>query len=237
MLYADDRDNEDKINEAIEAEGGDNDDRIVANATDDVAGDGTACATVLTRAIFFEGCKSVLAGMRSATSYSDHFPSLNSLVLGARPGINVAATFYALYSSIKLWGAELMHMTHSLDYLDENGENVILISNHQTEPDPAIIALLLKTTSPYISDYAVIEVPKIDLIKMDDIPKALKIYSQDTYNISEIQEVVESLARIVMSSVEWEASLGRIIQADFLSWAAICPCLEGQKQEVFEDSM
>ncbi|KAF3793522.1 Chaperonin [Nymphaea thermarum] len=35
----------------------------VANATNDVAGDGTTCATVLTRAIFAEGCKSVAAGM------------------------------------------------------------------------------------------------------------------------------------------------------------------------------
>ncbi|KAL0456851.1 UNVERIFIED_CONTAM: Chaperonin CPN60-2, mitochondrial [Sesamum latifolium] len=37
----------------------------VANATNDVAGDGTTCATVLTRAIFTEGCKSVAAGMNA----------------------------------------------------------------------------------------------------------------------------------------------------------------------------
>lgn len=34
----------------------------VANATNDVAGDGTTCATVLTRSIFTEGCKTVAAG-------------------------------------------------------------------------------------------------------------------------------------------------------------------------------
>ncbi|GJV29967.1 glycerol-3-phosphate acyltransferase [Tanacetum coccineum] len=34
-------------------------------------------------------------------------------------------------------------------------ENVILISNHQTEADPATIALLLETTSPYISENAI----------------------------------------------------------------------------------
>nr|GEX74494.1 glycerol-3-phosphate acyltransferase, chloroplastic [Tanacetum cinerariifolium] len=33
-------------------------------------------------------------------------------------------------------------------------ENVILISNHQTEADPATIALLLETTRPYISENA-----------------------------------------------------------------------------------
>ncbi|PQP97768.1 chaperonin CPN60-2 mitochondrial-like [Prunus yedoensis var. nudiflora] len=37
----------------------------VANATNDAAGDGTTCATVLTRAIFTEGCKSVAAGMNA----------------------------------------------------------------------------------------------------------------------------------------------------------------------------
>ncbi|XP_059660226.1 chaperonin CPN60-2, mitochondrial-like [Cornus florida] len=37
----------------------------VANATNDVAGDGTTCATVLTRAIYSEGCKSVAAGMNA----------------------------------------------------------------------------------------------------------------------------------------------------------------------------
>ncbi|GER50090.1 60 kDa chaperonin, partial [Striga asiatica] len=37
----------------------------VANATNDVAGDGTTCATILTRAILTEGCKSVAAGMNA----------------------------------------------------------------------------------------------------------------------------------------------------------------------------
>jgi len=37
--------------------------RQVANKTNDIAGDGTTTATILTRAIFSEGCKSVAAGM------------------------------------------------------------------------------------------------------------------------------------------------------------------------------
>ena len=37
--------------------------RQVANKTNDIAGDGTTTATVLTRAIYAEGCKSVAAGM------------------------------------------------------------------------------------------------------------------------------------------------------------------------------
>ncbi|KAF5790146.1 putative chaperonin Cpn60/TCP-1 family, groEL-like equatorial domain superfamily [Helianthus annuus] len=38
---------------------------MVANAINDVAGDGTTCATVLTKAIYSEGCKSVAAGMNA----------------------------------------------------------------------------------------------------------------------------------------------------------------------------
>merc|ERR1711871_1030051 len=37
--------------------------RQVASKTNDIAGDGTTTATVLTRAIFNEGCKAVAAGM------------------------------------------------------------------------------------------------------------------------------------------------------------------------------
>ncbi|KAG8380099.1 hypothetical protein BUALT_Bualt07G0158400 [Buddleja alternifolia] len=47
----------------------------VANATNKVAGDGTTCATVLTQAIFKEGCKSVAAGVN---------------VMDLRKGINLA---------------------------------------------------------------------------------------------------------------------------------------------------
>lgn len=32
------------------------------------------------------------------------------------------------------------------------GHNIILMSNHQTEADPAIIALLLETRLPYIAE-------------------------------------------------------------------------------------
>ncbi|KAI3453363.1 hypothetical protein Pfo_010026 [Paulownia fortunei] len=34
----------------------------------------------------------------------------------------------------------------------KQGENVILISNHQTEADPAVIALLLESTNPFIAE-------------------------------------------------------------------------------------
>ncbi|CAA6657255.1 unnamed protein product [Spirodela intermedia] len=41
---------------------------------------------------------------------------------------------------------------HDAEEKLHQGHNVILISNHQTEADPAIISLLLEKTSPYISE-------------------------------------------------------------------------------------
>jgi glycerol-3-phosphate O-acyltransferase len=32
------------------------------------------------------------------------------------------------------------------------GHNVILLSNHQTEADPAVMALLLEHTHPYLAE-------------------------------------------------------------------------------------
>ncbi|XP_021969874.1 glycerol-3-phosphate acyltransferase, chloroplastic isoform X1 [Helianthus annuus] len=44
---------------------------------------------------------------------------------------------------------------HEMEEQLKKGENVILISNHQTEADPVIISLLLETTSPHISETAI----------------------------------------------------------------------------------
>ncbi|PWA95940.1 glycerol-3-phosphate acyltransferase protein [Artemisia annua] len=48
-----------------------------------------------------------------------------------------------------------IYLFYEMEEQLKQGENVILISNHQTEADPAIIALLLETTSPYISENAI----------------------------------------------------------------------------------
>ncbi|KAL9992758.1 putative glycerol-3-phosphate 1-O-acyltransferase [Helianthus debilis subsp. tardiflorus] len=44
---------------------------------------------------------------------------------------------------------------HEMEEQLKKGENVILISNHQSEADPVIISLLLETTSPHISETAI----------------------------------------------------------------------------------
>ncbi|XXG75560.1 hypothetical protein AAC387_Pa08g0105 [Persea americana] len=41
---------------------------------------------------------------------------------------------------------------HEMEKQLQQGDTVVLISNHQTEADPAIIALLLETTNPYLAE-------------------------------------------------------------------------------------
>ncbi|PRQ33900.1 putative glycerol-3-phosphate 1-O-acyltransferase [Rosa chinensis] len=36
-------------------------------------------------------------------------------------------------------------------WITVQGHNIILISNHQTKADPAVIALLLETTNPHLA--------------------------------------------------------------------------------------
>ncbi|XP_052210070.1 glycerol-3-phosphate acyltransferase, chloroplastic isoform X2 [Diospyros lotus] len=45
-----------------------------------------------------------------------------------------------------------IHLFYEMEEKLRQGHNVVLISNHQTEADPAIIALLLEATHPYIAE-------------------------------------------------------------------------------------
>lgn len=53
------------------------------------------------------------------------------------------------------------HMTYTDGYVDLllilklvslQGHNVVLLANHQTEADPAVMALLLESSHPYVSE-------------------------------------------------------------------------------------
>ncbi|GKD66879.1 chaperonin CPN60-like protein 2, mitochondrial [Tanacetum coccineum] len=52
----------------------------VASATNSVAGDGTTCATVLTKAIFTQGCKSVAAGVNVMDLRSGITMAVNAVI-------------------------------------------------------------------------------------------------------------------------------------------------------------
>ena len=42
--------------------------------------------------------------------------------------------------------------TNACVWITVQGHDIILISNHQTEADPAVIALLLETTNPHLAE-------------------------------------------------------------------------------------
>ncbi|CBI35954.3 unnamed protein product, partial [Vitis vinifera] len=64
----------------------------VASATNTAAGDGTTCATVLTQAIFTEGCKSVAAGVNAMDLRS-----------GINMAVNAISTTYLLLTCTHYW--------------------------------------------------------------------------------------------------------------------------------------
>ncbi|GKD37794.1 glycerol-3-phosphate acyltransferase, chloroplastic, partial [Tanacetum coccineum] len=68
-------------------------------------------------------------------------------------------------------------------------ENVILISNHQTEADPATIALLLETTSPYISENAK---------HMNDVPELAKMkWMANTRTLKEMALLLRGGSKLI----------------------------------------
>ncbi|MCO5555297.1 hypothetical protein L7F22_008842 [Adiantum nelumboides] len=64
----------------------------VANATNDAAGDGTTCATVLARSIFTEGCKAVAAGMNAMDLRKGIDMAVDSVVLSLKGRARMIST-------------------------------------------------------------------------------------------------------------------------------------------------
>ncbi|XP_076889130.1 chaperonin CPN60-2, mitochondrial-like [Bidens hawaiensis] len=64
----------------------------VANATNDVAGDGSTCATVLTSAIFSEGCRSVAAGVNAMDLTRGISMAVDAVLTNLSSGAHVIST-------------------------------------------------------------------------------------------------------------------------------------------------
>ncbi|XP_073006803.1 chaperonin CPN60-like 2, mitochondrial [Typha latifolia] len=82
----------------------------VANATNSAAGDGTTCATVLTQAIFTEGCKSVAAGVN---------------IMGLRHGISRAVDAVMSHLKSKAWMINTPEEITQVATISANGEREI----------------------------------------------------------------------------------------------------------------
>ncbi|KAK8485232.1 hypothetical protein V6N13_054014 [Hibiscus sabdariffa] len=65
----------------------------IASATNDVAGDGTTCVTMLTRAIFTEGCKSIAAGMNAMEPRCGITIAVDTVVTNLKSRARMISTF------------------------------------------------------------------------------------------------------------------------------------------------
>ncbi|XP_071695654.1 lysM domain receptor-like kinase 3 [Rutidosis leptorrhynchoides] len=96
------------------------------------------------------------------------------------------------------------------------GKRALMRDNRESNKMKSLITIITKVfeeeDDPEAALVSIRDGSMRDSYPMDDLYKMAEIsywcLSEDPNNRPEIREVVESLARIVMSSVEWEASLG-----------------------------
>ncbi|KAI3772924.1 hypothetical protein L6452_04119 [Arctium lappa] len=182
----------------------------VANATNDVAGDGTTCATVLTRAIYSEGCKSVAAGMNA---------------MDLRRGINMAVDSVVTYLKSKATMISTSEEIAQVGTISANGEReigeliakamekvgkegVITISDGKTLYNELEVVEGMKLDRGYISPYFITN-PKNQKCELDD--PLILIHEKKISSLNSIVKVLELALKkqrpllIVAEDIESEA--------------------------------
>ncbi|OWM80223.1 hypothetical protein CDL15_Pgr012354 [Punica granatum] len=127
----------------------------VANATNDVAGDGTTCATVLTRAIFTEGCKSVAAGMNAMDLRRGITMAVDSVVTNLKSRARMISTSeeIAQVGTISANGEREIGELIAKAMEKVGKEGVITISDGKTFYNELEVVEGMKLDRGYISPY------------------------------------------------------------------------------------
>ncbi|TKY53628.1 Chaperonin CPN60-2 [Spatholobus suberectus] len=127
----------------------------VANATNDVAGDGTTCATVLTRAIFTEGCKSVAAGMNAMDLRRGISMAVDAVVTNLKSRARVISTSeeIAQVGTISANGEREIGELIAKAMEKVGKEGVITISDGKTLYNELEVVEGMKLDRGYISPY------------------------------------------------------------------------------------
>jgi len=129
--------------------------RQVANRTNDIAGDGTTTATVLTRAIFSEGCKSVAAGMNPM----DLRRGINLAVDHVLMDLKARTKMISSKEEIKNVATISANSDHAIGVLIANAmekvgkEGVITVQDGKTLEDELEVVEGMKFDRGYISPY------------------------------------------------------------------------------------
>mmetsp|Transcript_20966 Transcript_20966/g.23337 ORF Transcript_20966/g.23337 Transcript_20966/m.23337 type:complete len:577 (+) Transcript_20966:23-1753(+) len=184
--------------------------RQVASKTNDIAGDGTTTATILTRAIFSEGCKSVAAGMnpmdlrRGIQTATDHVLSelkSRSTQISSKEEIAQVATISANgETSIGNLIADAMERV--------SNEGVITVQDGKTLVDELEVVEGMKFDRGFISPYFITN-PKNQKCEYED--PALLIMDSKLSNLQDVLPLLESTLKqgrplvIIAEDVEGEA--------------------------------
>ncbi|CAL8990230.1 unnamed protein product [Prunus brigantina] len=127
----------------------------VANATNDVAGDGTTCATILTRAIYTEGCKSVAAGMNAMDLRRGITMAVDSVVTNLKSRARMISTSeeIAQVGTISANGEREIGELIAKAMEKVGKEGVITISDGKTLDNELEVVEGMKLDRGYISPY------------------------------------------------------------------------------------
>ncbi|TYH55395.1 hypothetical protein ES332_D09G232400v1 [Gossypium tomentosum] len=182
----------------------------VANATNDVAGDGTTCATVLARAIFTEGCKSVAAGMNAMDLRRGITMAVDAIVTNLKSRARMISTSeeIAQVGTISANGEREIGELIAKAMEKVGKEGVITIQDGKTLYNELEVVEGMKLDRGYISPYFITNT-KTQKCELDD--PLILIHEKKVSSLNAVVKVLElALKRqrpllIVAEDVESEA--------------------------------
>ncbi|XP_065875456.1 chaperonin CPN60-2, mitochondrial-like [Euphorbia lathyris] len=162
----------------------------VANATNDVAGDGTTCATVLTRAIFAEGCKSVAAGMNAMDLRRGISMAVDSVITNLKSRARMISTSeeIAQVGTISANGEREIGELIAKAMEKVGKEGVITISDGKTLYNELEVVEGMKLDRGYISPYFITN-PKNQKCELED--PLILIHEKKISNLNAVVKVLE----------------------------------------------
>ncbi|TXG63941.1 hypothetical protein EZV62_010935 [Acer yangbiense] len=162
----------------------------VANATNDVAGDGTTCATVLARAIFTEGCKSVAAGVNAMDLRRGITMAVNAVVSNLKSRARMISTSeeIAQVGTISANGDKEIGelIAEAMQKVGKDG--VITISDGNTMDNELEVVEGMKLDRGYISPQFITN-PKNQKCELEN--PLILIYEKKISNHNDIVKILE----------------------------------------------
>ncbi|KAL1804056.1 hypothetical protein DCAR_0935754 [Daucus carota subsp. sativus] len=162
----------------------------VANATNDVAGDGTTCATVLTRAIFTEGSKSVAAGMNAMDLRRGITMAVDAVVTNLKSRARMISTSeeIAQVGTISANGEREIGELIAKAMERVGKEGVITIQDGKTLYNELEVVEGMKLDRGYISPYFITN-QKNQKCELDD--PLILIYEKKISSINSVVKILE----------------------------------------------